>query len=118
MATCKTKEKKIDKKKENKKKHKECWVALWKGEKKMGGGVQTLRENPMFSTTYQLSFIVETITFNCKMFFAIQKWHYQLVSKIVDNVKSPLQHSWKQHTCVNLWVNLRWQNFNWKWCTF
>jgi hypothetical protein len=28
MATCKTKEKKIDKKKENKKKHKECWVAL------------------------------------------------------------------------------------------
>jgi hypothetical protein len=71
-----------------------------------GGGVQTLRENPMFSTTYQLSFIVENITFNCKMFFAIQKWHCQLVSKIVDNVESTLQHSWKQHTCVNFWVSV------------
>jgi len=27
----------------------------------------------MFSTISQLSFIVENITFNCKMFFAIQK---------------------------------------------
>jgi hypothetical protein len=27
----------------------------------------------MFSTTSQLSFIVENITFNCKMFFATQK---------------------------------------------
>ncbi len=27
----------------------------------------------MFSTTYQLSFIVENITFNCKMFFATKQ---------------------------------------------
>ncbi len=29
----------------------------------------------MFSTTSQLSFIVESITFNYKMFFAIQTCH-------------------------------------------
>jgi hypothetical protein len=60
----------------------------------------------MFSITSQLSFIVENITFNCKMSFAIQKWHCELISKIVDNVESTLQHSWKQRTRVNLWVTV------------
>jgi hypothetical protein len=71
----------------------------------------SLREKPQFSitisTTFQLSFIVENINFNCKMFFVIQKWCCQLISKIVDNVESTLQHSWKQHTHVNLWVNVK-----------
>jgi hypothetical protein len=33
----------------------------------------------MFSTTSQLSFIIENITFNYKMFFAIKKWRCQLI---------------------------------------
>jgi len=70
----------------------------------------TLREishfSTMFSTTYQPSFIVENIIFNCKMFFATQKWCFQLLSKIVENVELTLQHNWKQCTCVNLWVNV------------
>ncbi len=67
----------------------------------------------MFSIISQLSFIVENIIFNCKMFFATQKWHCQLISKIINNVESTLQHSWKQHTRLNLWVNVEWQHFSW-----
>jgi hypothetical protein len=48
-----------------------------------------LGEKPHFSTTFQLSFIVENIIFNCKMFFATQKWFYQLISKIVNNCRNP-----------------------------
>jgi len=70
----------------------------------------TLGEKPhfstMFSTIYQPSLIVENIILKCKMFFATQKWCFQLLSKIVDNVESTLQHNWKQCTHVNLWVNV------------
>jgi hypothetical protein len=77
----------------------------------------SLGEKPHFSTcfhstTFQLSFVFENIIFNYKMFFATQKWCCQLISKIVDNVESTLQHSWKRHTCVNLWLMLRWQHFS------
>jgi hypothetical protein len=75
----------------------------------------TLGEKPhfssMFSTTYQPSFIVENIIFNCKMFFATQKWRFQLLSKIVNNVGLTLQHNWKQCTRVNLWVNVEVKTF-------
>jgi hypothetical protein len=72
--------------------------------------VQPLGEKPHFSTMFltisQLPFIVEKITFNYNFFFVTQKWCCQLISKIVDNVESTLQHSWKQRTCVNLWVHV------------
>jgi hypothetical protein len=47
----------------------------------------------MFSTTFQFSFIVENITFNYKIFFATQKWHCQLISKIIDNVENNVHMS-------------------------
>jgi hypothetical protein len=54
---------------------------------------EKLHFSTMFSTISQLSFIVENITFNYKMFFATQKRCCQLISKIVDNVELTLQHS-------------------------
>jgi hypothetical protein len=60
----------------------------------------------MLSTIFQLSFIVENTTFNYKFVFVTQKLRCQLISKIVDDVESTLQHIKKQHTCVNLWVNV------------
>jgi hypothetical protein len=77
---------------------------------------QPLGEKPhfptMFSTTSQLSFIVEIITFNYKIFFVIQKWCCQIISKIVDNIESTLQHSWKQRPCVICQFMLRWWHFS------
>jgi hypothetical protein len=52
--------------------------------------MQPLGEKPHFSTIFQPSFIVEKITFNYKLFFVIQKWSCQLISKIVDNVESTM----------------------------
>jgi hypothetical protein len=68
----------------------------------------------MFSTIFQLSFIIENITFNYKMFFTTQKWRCQLISKIGNNVESILQHNWKQCTHVNLWVNVEVTTFRLK----
>jgi hypothetical protein len=66
---------KKQKNKEKKKKYRACWGSFMKNKKETWGGgeVQTLGEKPMFSTTSQLSFIIENITFNYKMFFAIKK---------------------------------------------
>jgi hypothetical protein len=81
----------------------------------------TLREKPhfstMFSTTSQLSFIVENITFKYKMFLATQKW-CQLISKIVDNVGLTLQQIENNVHMSICGLMLKWQHFSWKWHTF
>jgi hypothetical protein len=76
------------------------WVAL--GEKS--------HFSTMFSTTFQLSFIVENITFNCKMFFTIKNWHCQLTSKKVNNVEltyNTIENNVQMSICG---LMLRWQH--------